>query len=174
MRSILLFAAAFLVLGGYVARIADKTVAPPASGQAQAAKAEDKAKPRQVRSGPRSLIVSSNRQGHFQVDANVDGRRIDFMIDSGASLVILRETDAARVGIRPTPRDYSATVTTANGKVRAARARLNRVEVGDITVYDVAALVLPDEALSQNLLGVSFLSRLRRYEYANGRMVLEQ
>jgi aspartyl protease family protein len=41
-------------------------------------------------------------------------------------------------------------------------------------VFDVPALVLPDEALAQNLLGVSFLSRLRRYEYANGRLVLEQ
>ncbi len=50
----------------------------------------------------------------------------------------------------------------------------SRIEVGDITVFDVPALVLPDEALSQNLLGVSFLSRLRRYEYADGRMVLEQ
>ena len=45
---------------------------------------------------------------------------------------------------------------------------------GGITVFDVAAMVLPDEALAKNLLGVSFLSRLKRYEYANGRIVLEQ
>ncbi|MGB8156981.1 MAG: retroviral-like aspartic protease family protein [Pseudolabrys sp.] len=53
------------------------------------------------------------------------------------------------------------------------RAR-DRIEVGGITVYDVPAMVLPDEVLSKNLLGVSFLSRLRRYEYANGRLLLEQ
>ena len=47
-------------------------------------------------------------------------------------------------------------------------------ELGGITVYDVPAMVLPDEALAKNLLGVSFLSRLKRYEYANGRIVLEQ
>ena len=58
------------------------------------------------------------------------------------------------------PRDYTATVSTANGKIKAAPAKLERIEVGDITVYDVPALVLPDEALWQNLLGVSFLSRL--------------
>ncbi len=70
--------------------------------------------------------------------------------------------------------NYTATVSTANGKLKAAPAKLARIEIGDITVFDVPALVLPDEALAQNLLGVSFLSRLKRYEYANGRMVLEQ
>ena len=86
----------------------------------------------------------------------------------------MRETDAAEIGIHPMPADYTAIVSTANGTIKAARAKLDRVEIGDITVYDVPALVLPDEALAQNLLGVSFLSRLKRYEYANGRLVLEQ
>ena len=63
---------------------------------------------------------------------------------------------------------------TANGKIKAARATIDRIEIGGITVYDVPAMVLPDEALAKNLLGVSFLSRLKRYEYANGRLVLEQ
>ena len=122
----------------------------------------------------RTHDARADRQGHFQVEARIDGRQIDFMVDTGASLVILRESDAAEVGIRPMPDDYTAMVSTANGKIKAARAKLDRVEIGDITVFDVPALVLPDEALAQNLLGVSFLSRLRRYEYANGRMVLEQ
>ena len=88
--------------------------------------------------------------------------------------MVLRESDAARVGIRPRPSDYTAIVSTANGKIKAAPAKLDRIELGGITVYDVPALVLPDEVLGQNLLGVSFLSRLKRYEYANGRLVLEQ
>jgi aspartyl protease family protein len=82
--------------------------------------------------------------------------------------------DAARVGIRPRPGDYTATAITANGKIKAARATIDRIEIGGITVYDVPAMVLPDEALAKNLLGASFLSRLKRYEYANGRIVLEQ
>jgi aspartyl protease family protein len=65
-------------------------------------------------------------------------------------------------------------VSTANGTIKAARARLDRVEVGGLVVRDVDAMVLPDEALSENLLGLSFLSKLRRFEYANGTMVLEQ
>ena len=72
------------------------------------------------------------------------------------------------------PRDYTATAVTANGKIKAAPAKIDRIEIGGITVFDVPAMVLPDEALSKNLLGVSFLSRLRRYEYANGRLLLEQ
>jgi aspartyl protease family protein len=58
--------------------------------------------------------------------------------------------------------------------VKAAPARLAMVEVGGLIVRDVDAMVLPDEALSENLLGLSFLSKLRRFEYANGKMVLEQ
>ena len=58
--------------------------------------------------------------------------------------------------------------------MRAARVQLNRVEIDDVTVRDVAALVVPDEALSENLLGLSFLSKLRRFEYANGKLLLEQ
>ncbi len=86
----------------------------------------------------------------------------------------MRESDAARIGIHPARSDYTATVSTANGKVNAAPARLERIDVGGITVYDVPALVLPDELLWKNLLGMSFLSRLKRYEVANGRMVLEK
>ena len=128
----------------------------------------------QVVSGPRSMTLNSDRSGHFRVDANVNGGNVTFVVDSGASQVVLRESDAFRIGVRPTPNDYTAVVSTANGDIKAARARLNRVTIGDISINDVNALVLPDRALGQNLLGVSFLSRLKRYEYANGRMVLEQ
>lgn len=170
MRHVLFFAAAVLILGAYAARFADQAMAPPPRAAAVQPVAQA---PEPTRSG-HSLTLDSDRQGHFQVEARIEGRRLDFVIDTGASLVILRESAAAQVGIHPMPVDYTATVATANGKVKAARAKLDRVELGDITVFDVPALVLPDEVLSQNLLGVSFLSKLRRYEYANGRMVLEQ
>src|SRR5713101_1717421 len=96
------------------------------------------------------------------------------MIDTGASVIALNESSAAQFGLRPSGGDYNATVTTANGKVRAARTRLAMVDIGGLVVRDVDAMVLPDEALSENLLGLSFLSRLKRFEYANGKMVLEQ
>lgn len=172
MRSTIILAAAIVVGGSYLAKYADRAVVPqPASNVVSADRATVTAQPG---SGSRSIELSSDRNGHFPVDAEIDGRHVDFIVDTGASLVTLRESDAATLGIRPTPADYTANVSTANGSIKAARTRLNRVEVGDITVYNVSALVLPDEALGKSLLGVSFLSRLSRYEYANGRMVLEQ
>jgi aspartyl protease family protein len=96
------------------------------------------------------------------------------MVDTGASVIALTVSDAARLGIRPAQRDFTVEVRTANGSVGAAPARLDKVEVGDLIVRDVAAVILPDGALSDNLLGLSFLSRLRRFEYSDGRLVLEQ
>ena len=172
MRQILIFAAAVLIVGGFVARFADHAV--NETPQAAAVQAAPQTSGPEPTSSGHGMILDSDPRGHFRVDARVDGRRLDFMVDTGASLVILRESDAAYLGIRPMPVDYKATVATANGKIKAAPAKLSRIEIGSITVFDVPALVLPDEALSQNLLGVSFLSKLRRYEYANGRLVLEQ
>ena len=122
----------------------------------------------------RNLVLTKGSHGHFAVEARVDGRRLDFLVDTGASVIALNETSAARIGVRPAPRDYTANVSTANGTIKAARTRLASVEIGGIVVRDVDAMVLPDEALSENLLGLSFLSRLKRFEYANGTMVLEQ
>ncbi len=95
------------------------------------------------------------------------------MIDTGASVIALRQQDAARLGIRPARRDFTARVTTANGVVFAAPTELASVELGGIIVHNVAAIVLPDEALAQNLLGMSFLSRVR-WQHQDGRLVLEQ
>jgi len=171
MRQFLVLAAVVLAGGSYAARFADRALVHPPPRAAAVRPAQPA---HEDVSYGRTLTLDADRQGHFKVAARIDGRHIDFIVDTGASLVVLRASDAAEVGIRPVPNDYTATVSTANGKIKAARASLDRIEIGDITVYDVPALVLPDEALSQNLLGVSFLARLRRYEYANGRLVLEQ
>ena len=169
MRSVLIFAAVLVVGGGYVARLADKVVS--AHPQQAAAAATG---PREPVSSSRNLMVERERDGHFHIDSRINGRLVGVLVDTGASMVVLRETDAENAGVRPRADEYTALVTTANGKVKAAPATLDRVELGGITVYDVPALVLPDEVLSTNLLGMSFLSRLRRYEVADGRLVLEQ
>ena len=120
----------------------------------------------------RSVVIKSDR-GHYWTDARVDGRRVGFMVDTGATSIALRESDAASLGYRPRPSDYTVRVSTANGVGRAARVELTRVEVGDITVRDVTALVVPDDALNVNLLGMSFLSRVR-WTQDRGELVLEQ
>jgi aspartyl protease family protein len=123
--------------------------------------------------GSRTVTLQSDRRGHFQVDARVDGRRVDFLVDTGASVIALRESAAAKLGIHPTARDYTAKAQTANGVAKAAPVMLNRVEVSGITVRDVRAFVMADESLGTNLLGMSFLSRVK-WTHDKGRLVLEQ
>jgi aspartyl protease family protein len=173
MRNIMIFAAFMIGLGTIMAQMADKMMA---TTPALANTAAQNAAPVQTvaQTGIRNLSIPRDARGHFLIEGRIDGQRIGFMVDTGASVVALNETSAARFGLRPSRGDYNATVTTANGTIKAARARLAMVDIGGLVVRDVDAMVLPDAALSENLLGLSFLSKLKRFEYANGQMVLEQ
>jgi aspartyl protease family protein len=171
MRNIMIFAAFIVGLGTIMAQMADRMTATPAlATTTRKAPAVETV----GQSGLRSLSIPPDARGHFQTEGRIDGQRIGFMVDTGASMIALNETSAARFGLRPSRADYNATVTTANGTIKAARTRLAMVDIGGLVVRDVDAMVLPDEALSENLLGLSFLSKLKRFEYANGKLVLEQ
>lgn len=89
--------------------------------------------------GPRSITMPRDWHGNFQVGGEVDGRRIDFIVDTGASFVALPEHEAARLGYHPAARDYTWPIQTANGVGRTAKVSLERVEVGGIVVRDVHA-----------------------------------
>lgn len=179
MRGIMILAAILVVLGTSMAQFADKI----STDKAQA-RAVDKARAMNAfasmqpqttgHAGLRSVTVPRDSRGHFQTEGRVDGRRLGFMVDTGASVIALNETSAAQIGVRPLRSDYTANVSTANGSVKAARTRLAMVDVGGLVVRDVDALVLPDSALSENLLGLSFLSKLKRFEFAGGKLVMEQ
>jgi aspartyl protease family protein len=119
------------------------------------------------------LVIRAGEGGHFAVDGNVDGRLITFLVDTGASQIALRASDAERLGFFLQPRDFTTKVATANGVGRAALVQLGSVQVGSIVVRDVPALVTPDEALAVNLLGMSFLSRVR-WSHDDGNLVIEQ
>jgi aspartyl protease family protein len=177
MRTIIVLAVVTLVVAGlvprYFDRMASHAIAPgPAAAPAPAVQVV--AAPRPTYSGGRTVEIQPDARGHFTIDGIVDGRRVSFMVDTGATVIALRKSDAARLGYHPTPRDYIYQVHTANGTVRVAGIKLDMVEVGGVMVRDVAASVSPDEALGENLLGLSFLSRLRRFEYRDGRLVLEE
>lgn len=167
MRAVLIVAAVLVGSGLVMARMADRAAASRPAPAAVPVQAIPSA-------ASRSVVISRDGRGHFQVDARIDGRRLGFMVDTGASVIALTESDAARLGVRPSRGDFTAPVSTANGTVKAARTRLSSVDVGGLVVRDVEALILPDNVLSENLLGLSYLARLKRFEYANGRLVLEQ
>uniref|UniRef100_Q07H48 TIGR02281 family clan AA aspartic protease n=1 Tax=Rhodopseudomonas palustris (strain BisA53) TaxID=316055 RepID=Q07H48_RHOP5 len=174
MRNILIAACVLVLLGTAMAEVASRLSTTPAAAHALLPTKQEAANADVARAGIRSVSVPRDARGHFQTDGRIDGQRLGFMIDTGASVIALNESSAARIGIRPSRADYKASVSTANGTVKAARTRIALIDVGGLLVRDVDALVLPDEALSENLLGLSFLSKLKRFEYANGQLVLEQ
>ena len=126
-----------------------------------------------VPAGSRKISLYKSYNGHYQAQLDVDGISIGFMVDTGASTIALRQSDAAKIGIRPNAKDYTASVSTANGMVRAAPVYLKRVELGSIVVENVKALILPDSALGTNLLGMSFLDQVS-WSQRGGNLVLEQ
>jgi aspartyl protease family protein len=168
------YAFIFMAVAGLtVVRQMEQSKPAGANAMAMATKKPASPQPAQSNNNYRTVTLLSDRAGHFQTNVQIDGRAIDFLVDTGASSVALRESDAARLGIHPSARDYNIRTQTANGTGRAARARLNRVELKGITIYDVEAVVVPEEALSTNLLGMSFLSRVK-WTHEHGKLVLEQ
>jgi aspartyl protease family protein len=180
-RSILCFCIFIVIVGVGVSRQLGKSFTNPSEASAVAkASAPERPRvpePRIASATPaasgRTVRLDSDPRGHFQVDARIDGRSINLIVDTGASLVVINESSAARLGIFPKPSDYVGRSQTANGESKFAPVRLSRIEVNGITVYDVQAAVKPDAMLRTNLLGMSFLSRVK-WSHDRGRLVLEQ
>jgi aspartyl protease family protein len=175
MRAVIPIAIVSLVacaLAPYAAQMIQMMMSPPSAAVAVAAPHPDPA-PAQSNNASRSVVITPSRGGHFRVTARVDGRRIDFLIDTGASAIALKPEDAAMLGFRPIASDYVAAVKTANGVIRVAPVELGTVEIEDLEVHNVAAMVLPAGVLPENLLGLSFLRHVR-FEYSGDKLVLEQ
>jgi aspartyl protease family protein len=96
------------------------------------------------------------------------------LVDTGASKVALSYEDADRVGLNPFVLRFDQPVATANGIVQAALITLQSVEIGNLVVYDVEGLVLPQGAMRGTLLGMSFLNRLSGFRISEGTLYLEQ
>ena len=122
--------------------------------------------------GGRAVRIRRQPDGQFIVRARIDNTTVRMLVDTGASAVVLRQEDARRIGIDLDSLRYSVPVQTANGTALAARVRLGRVFVGPIGIARVEALVAKPGVLDQSLLGMSFLSRLRSYEFSGSFLTL--
>ena len=109
-----------------------------------------------------SAQVLKAPDGHYWADARIEGRAVRVMVDTGASVVVLTPADAARLGLKLEADDFSATVTTASGPVRAAPVELKAVAVAGARVEKVQALVV-EQGLPHSLLGMSYLGRLSAF-----------
>lgn len=118
------------------------------------------------------VALQAGRNGHFFVQALMNGRALPMMVDTGATACAFSEEDAERIGIRLTPGDFTGVWNTANGTVRVAPVRIGVVQVGSIAVRDVEAVVIPRGRLGTSLLGMSFLRRLRDFSVSGGTMTL--
>jgi aspartyl protease family protein len=118
--------------------------------------------------------VPADRNGHYVTEVQINGRGLTAIVDTGASLVTLRYQDARALGVVFPGDKFDIRVQTANGPGRARQVRLRSVRLGSITLSDVDALVVDEGALATNLLGMSFLKRLSRYEVRGSTLVLER
>ena len=123
---------------------------------------------------PGRAEIAADGRGHFILTGRVNGRPLSMLADTGATLVALRASDAREAGLIILPGDFTAEVSTAGGIADAARVRLQEIEVGSIRVSNVEAFVLSDDQLATNLLGMSFLGRLKGFAIEDGRLVLTQ
>lgn len=111
--------------------------------------------------------------GHYYLTLGLDGVPVQFVVDTGASEVVLTQEDARRVGLDPERLVYSGVAGTANGTVRTARVRLDQVTLGPLADRNVPVWVNQGE-MPQSLLGMSYLNRFERIEISGGTLVLER
>ena len=122
----------------------------------------------------RKVRVEADPTGHFRTEIKLNGRRIEGMIDTGASLVAINSSTARRIGLLVPASEFKHEVSTANGKTRAALVKLDAIEIGRIRVENVDAVVLDDRALSTTLIGMSLLRQLDTFEVKDGTLLLAQ
>ena len=109
--------------------------------------------------GEGEISFRAGQAGHFSIEAEVDGTPVVFLVDTGASDVVLTRQDAARLGFDPAALDYYQVYQTANGRVLGAPVRLEQIRIGPIVVDNVKASV-NQAPMPRSLLGMSFLNRI--------------
>ena len=114
----------------------------------------------------RAVRIRKRSDGHFVAKTEVNGVVVTMLVDTGASSVILKPADARLAGVDVDRLTYSVPVQTANGTAYAAAVRLKRLSVGGISADDIEALVAKPGTLGESLLGMTFLRRLRSYEFS--------
>ena len=119
------------------------------------------------------VIVPRSPDGHYYMTLDVNGIPVDFVVDTGASQVVLSQLDARRVGIDPVNLDYLSVANTANGQVRTAAVTLDEVTLGPYTDQDVRAVVNGGEMFG-SLLGMTYLGLYGSLSIIDGELVLSR
>ncbi|PLW75839.1 retropepsin-like aspartic protease family protein [Cohaesibacter celericrescens] len=118
-------------------------------------------------------ILKSNKNGHYFTKAFLNGKPIRVVIDTGATYVALSYEDARRIGVMPQKSDFKYAMSTANGRVYYAGAKIRSVRIGQAEERDIEVRIAPKGALNITLMGMSFLRKLKTFKVENGKLLLE-
>jgi aspartyl protease family protein len=108
----------------------------------------------------REVKIFRNPKGSYTTVGSINGRTVDFLVDTGASAIAMNRSEARRLGISYRVDGEPVGITTASGIVRGHRVTLDRVTVGDITLRSIDGLVIEGDQPEQVLLGMTFLNRV--------------
>ena len=120
-----------------------------------------------------AIIIPKEIDGHFHLTVTINDRPIEFLVDTGASDIVLTRKDAARVGFDPNRLDYWGMANTANGTVRLATIRLETVRLGEFIDKNIRASV-NKAPMEKSLLGMRYLSKFRAIEISDDQMILKR
>lgn len=118
------------------------------------------------------VMIDKGASGHFEIRGQVDDTPVGFLVDTGATVTVLTDTDARRIGLDPATLNFNVVVMTANGNARAARAVAEEIRIGSITRRRVPVLVTEPGRLGQSLLGMNFLGTLAGFDMRGDRLIL--
>ena len=129
--------------------------------------------PRQSVVNGTTIVLPRARDGHYYLTLDINNVPVEFVVDTGASQVVLTQDDAKRIGLNPSSLSYLGTASTANGTVRTAAVRLDTVSLGAITDTSVRAVV-NDGQMFGSLLGMTYLSNFDSITIKDGQLILSR
>lgn len=120
-----------------------------------------------------TIQIPMQRDGHYWLDANINGNDVHLVVDTGASYVTFSYDDAMKLGFPLFENDFNVPVNTAGGRTTMAVIELDVINVDAIELYNVKAFVARKGMLNVSLLGMNFLNRMERFEFSNQKLIIE-
>lgn len=122
--------------------------------------------------GKEQVTLIKDNSGHYRATAIIDGHQVDFLIDTGASAIVLNYKDALAIGAKDKDLRFNILVSTANGETRTARYKFNDFNLGGIKRKDMTVMIAQKGDLDISLLGMTFLGTLSGFQIAGDRLIL--
>ena len=129
--------------------------------------------PRQSVVDGTTIVLPRSRDGHYYLTLNINNVPVQFVVDTGATQVVLTQKDAKRIGLNPLTLSYLGIANTANGTVRTAAVLLETVSLGTMKDTRVRAVV-NDGQMNGSLLGMTYLNRFDSITIKNGELILSR